>query len=59
MTLALYFIQDPDHHQHLNLAIMECDDSFSWLNQKTSIISVKTKIPTAVLCNQRREHVSM
>lgn len=41
--LALYFIQDLDHRQHLNLAVIKCDDLFNWLNQKTSLISVKEK----------------
>lgn len=43
MTFALCFIKDPDHHQHLNLAIIRCEDSFNWFNQKPSVNSVKPK----------------
>lgn len=55
ITLAPYFIQDPDHHQHSNLAIIDCDDSFNWLNQKTSVISVKQKFQQQCFMTKRWE----
>lgn len=53
MTLVLYFIQDPDRHQHSNLAIIE------WDNSENKSYSCKTKIPTAAPYGQREGNVSL